>query len=61
MTMSNSLAPSLATADASWRRVETRPAPSGNPMTTPTGMPEPLMRETTVETQQGLTMAQAKR
>ena len=61
ITMSSSRAPSRISAAASWRSVETSDAPSGKPMTTPTGMPVPESTPTAVETQTGFTMAQAKR
>src|ERR1700722_4218921 len=60
-TMSRSCAPCLSTRVASSRLELERVAPRGKPRTTPTGMPVPVRAVAASETQEGLTMAQAKR
>ncbi len=61
ITMSTSCAPSRRTSRASSTLLAVKDAPSGNPITTPTGTPVPRSASTANGTQQGFTMAQAKR
>ncbi len=61
ITMSMSCAPSFSTRAVSSRLEAASVAPSGNPMTTPTGTPVPASVSTAQLVQVGFTTAQAKR